>query len=140
MGLCLIAVPSSLAGCTRHAVPPTPVPDPCAALAADFARQAREVLTSWEEAEAVTLAAEGDALGVAIARLTVLRAQFNALDPPECALGVKVRVTQYMDLTIDVQNATWSDDCRLCIEETKAQAAEARKRALYELGALEGAS
>ena len=111
---------------------------PRAEVAGGFAAQAREALARFDEADAAASAAGEDDLRAAIDRLEALRAEFAALEPPECALPAKVSVLRYMDSTIDLQNALWADDCRLCIEDMRAQAGAAQSRALDDLALLEG--
>ncbi len=129
------------AGCVPSAAGPAPVAAPtaapCAVEAASFVAAARAALSTWDEAEAAAKAAEGEALGAAIERLTAARGGFTALEAPECARAAKVAITRYMDLTIEVQNAIYGDDCRLCIEEMEMQAAAARRSALSGLAELE---
>ncbi|NLD44383.1 MAG: hypothetical protein GX657_12935 [Chloroflexi bacterium] len=130
-------------GCVPSAAGPAPVAAPtaapCAVEAASFVAAARAALSTWDEAEDAANAAEGDALGTAIERLTAARGGFTALEAPECARAAKVAITRYMDLTIEVQNAIYGDDCRLCIEEMEMQAAAARRSALSGLADLEPA-
>ena len=109
----------------------------CAEVAGGFAVQAREALARFEEADAAAAAAGEDEARVAIDRLSAVRAEFAALEPPECALPVKVGIVRYMDLTTDIHDAVWADDCRLCIEDMRAQARAARSRALDDLESLE---
>ncbi len=136
---CLLALAAALAACSRPGPVPSPTAAPCSAQAAAFVAAAESAISAWDAAEAVARAADGDALGAAIERLTALRADLSALQPPECALPAKVAISAYMGLAIDVQNALYMNDCRLCMEETERQAAAARQAAVDALAVLQPA-
>ena len=110
---------------------------PCVEVAAGYATQARDAFARFDEADAAAAAADEEDLRAAIDHLAAVRAEFSALEPSECARPVKVSIVRYMDLTTEIHNAVWADDCRLCIEDMRAQARSSRARALEDLASIE---
>ena len=136
LGACAPAAPDLPAAPASPGVGDAPGA-PCVEVAAGYATQARDAFARFDEADAAAAAADEEDLRAAIDHLAAVRAEFSALEPSECARPVKVSIVRYMDLTTEIHNAVWADDCRLCIEDMRAQARSSRARALEDPASIE---